>query len=56
MTKQIQVNDDVHSDLMLLKRIKGESSISDLIRLLMELCSYNKEFFVRMALTLEEST
>ena len=48
MTKSIQVEDDVHADLLLLKRIKGSASLSDLIRLLMELGNFTEAFFERM--------
>ena len=49
MTKSIQVEDDVHADLFLLKRIKGSTNISALLRLLMDLAQYDTNFFVRMA-------
>jgi predicted CopG family antitoxin len=45
MTKSIQVDADVHADLMLLKRVKNSTSISELLRLLMDLCKYNNDFF-----------
>jgi len=53
MTKQIQVKDDVHKKLMLLKRVKGSSSISDLLKLMMDLLTYNDDFFTRMNNLLE---
>jgi len=53
--KSLKVEDDVHADLILLKRVKGSANMSDLIKLLMELCNYNTEFFERMSNLLEGS-
>jgi hypothetical protein len=47
------VTDRVHEKLILLKRVKGSSSISDLLILMMDLLTYNDEFFVRMDQLLE---
>jgi len=55
MIKSILVKEDVHADLLLLKRIKGTASLSDLIRLLMELSKFTEEFFERMEHVLEGS-
>jgi len=53
MTKSIKVTDRVHEKLILLKRVKGSSSISVLLILMMDLLTYNDDFFARMNNLLE---
>ncbi len=48
MTRAIQVEDDLHADLMTLKGIRGVRNMTDLIRELVEARGYSEEFFERI--------
>ena len=48
MTKSIQIEDDLHADLMTLKGIRNTKNMTDLIRELVEARGYNEEFFERV--------
>ena len=48
MTKSIQVEDELHADLMTLKGIRGVRNMSALIRELVEARGYSEEFFERI--------
>lgn len=49
MTKSIQVRDEVHERLFVLKGLLGISNISDVIISLMNSRNYTEEFFNRLA-------
>ena len=48
MTKSIQVEDDVHADLMILRGVFGSKNLSETIRKEMNHADHNKAWFERI--------
>ena len=53
MTKSIQVEDDVHADLMILKGVFGSKNLSETIRKELGHAGHNKAWFERIVPILE---
>ena len=54
MTKSIQVEEDVHADLMILKGVFGSKSLSETIRKEMNHASHNEAWFERIVPILQK--
>ena len=48
MTKSIQVEDDVHADLMILRGVFGSKNLSETIRKELNHAGHNKAWFERI--------
>ena len=46
--KSLQIDDDLHADLMTLKGVRGAKNMTELIRGLLDRLLYTEEFFERI--------